>query len=59
MAEKDLAKQLQEIVSYLWDNYLQLMDNVEEIFLMGIGNAYLGIKLLLMNRGKKETQIPH
>ena len=36
---------------YVWDNYLQLYDTAEEIFLMGVGNAYLGIKVLLINRG--------
>jgi histone deacetylase 6 len=35
---------------YIWDNYLQLYDSVEDIFLMGVGNAYLGIKMLLINR---------
>ena len=35
---------------YIWDNYLQLYDT-QEIFLMGVGNAYLGIKVLLINRG--------
>lgn len=39
---------------YIWDNYLQIYDNVEELFLMGIGNAYLGIKVLLINRGKQQ-----
>lgn len=49
--EKILQAQLQELVCYLWDNYIQLYDNATEIFLMGVGNAYLGVKLLLMNRG--------
>lgn len=35
---------------YIWDNYLQLYDGVEDIILMGVGNAYLGIKMLLINR---------
>jgi hypothetical protein len=35
---------------YLWDNYLQLYESAEDIFLMGVGNAYLGIKVLLINR---------
>lgn len=50
--EKILQAQLQELVCYLWDNYLQLYDNATEIFFMGVGNAYLGVKLLLMNRGE-------
>lgn len=36
---------------YLWDNFLQLYA-ADEIFLMGVGNAYVGVKLLLINRGK-------
>jgi histone deacetylase 6 len=35
---------------YIWDNYIQLYDNVEDIFLMGVGNAYLGVKMLLISR---------
>ena len=36
---------------YIWDNYLQLYE-AESIFLMGVGNAYLGVKVLLINRGE-------
>lgn len=42
---------MRELVCYIWDNYLQLYDSVEEIFLMGVGNAYLGVKMLLISRG--------
>ncbi|ROT40241.1 histone deacetylase clr3 [Sodiomyces alkalinus F11] len=52
--EKILQAQLQELVCYLWDNYIQLYDNATDIFLMGVGNAYLGVKLLLMNRDCKD-----
>ncbi|KAL2135854.1 hypothetical protein VTI74DRAFT_6617 [Chaetomium olivicolor] len=48
--ERTLQAQIQELMCYIWDNYLQLYDNVEDIFLMGVGNAYLGIKMLLINR---------
>lgn len=47
--EKSLQQQIQELVCYIWDNYLQLYD-VEELFLLGIGDAYLGVKVLLTNR---------
>jgi hypothetical protein len=47
---------MQELVCYLWDNYLQLIEGEPEIFLMGVGNAYLGVKLLLINRGKYTTK---
>lgn len=49
--ERTLQAQLQELMCYVWDNYLQLYDSAEDIFLMGVGNAYLGIKVLLINRG--------
>ncbi len=48
--ERAIQAQVQELMCYIWDNYLQLYDNVDDIFLMGVGNAYLGIKVLLINR---------
>ncbi|KAI0483989.1 putative histone deacetylase A [Xylariaceae sp. FL0804] len=48
-SEASLQRQIQELVCYIWDNYLQLYD-VEDLFLVGVGNAYLGIKMLLTNR---------
>ena len=51
MGEKALEAQVMELVCYLWDNYIQLYDSIDDIFLMGVGNAYLGVKALLMNRG--------
>ena len=48
--ERTLQAQIQDLVCYIWDNYLQLYDCVEDIFLMGVGNAYLGIKMLLIYR---------
>ncbi|KAI1388429.1 putative histone deacetylase A [Hypoxylon trugodes] len=50
--EKTLQRQIQELVCYIWDNYLQLYD-VEDLFLVGVGNAYVGIKVLLTNRDCK------
>jgi len=49
--ERSLQRHIEELVCYLWDNYLQLVD-AEDLFLVGVGNAYLGIKMLLINRGK-------
>ncbi|KAI0914628.1 histone deacetylase [Ustulina deusta] len=51
--EKILQKQIEELVCYIWDNYLQLYD-AEELFLLGIGDAYLGVKVLLTNRECKD-----
>ncbi|CAJ2510707.1 Uu.00g063320.m01.CDS01 [Anthostomella pinea] len=50
--EKSLQHQIQELVCYVWDNYLQLYD-VEDLFLLGVGNAYLGVKVLLTSRDCK------
>lgn len=49
--EKALQAQIQELMCYLWDNYIQLYDSAQEIFLMGVGDAYLGVKVLLISRG--------
>lgn len=51
MRERALQEQIQQLICYLWDNYLQLHET-NEIFLLGVGNAYLGVKVLLLNRGK-------
>lgn len=36
---------------YLWDNYIQLYGDAE-IFLLGVGNAHVGVKALLTCRGE-------
>ncbi|KYK54228.1 Histone deacetylase superfamily [Drechmeria coniospora] len=51
--EKALQEQIQHLICYLWDNYLQLYE-ADEIFLLGVGNAYLGVKMLLINRDCKD-----
>ncbi|KAH9434458.1 hypothetical protein MCOR02_006462 [Pyricularia oryzae] len=48
--ERELQRQILEITTFIWDNYLQLYDSAEDIFLIGVGAAYLGIKTLLINR---------
>jgi len=51
--EGTMQAQIQELVCYIWDNYLQVLDATEEIFLLGVGAAYLGVKVLLINRDCK------
>lgn len=51
MTEEAMQGQLQELVCYIWDNYLQISDAAQQIFVMGVGQAYLGVKMLLVNRG--------
>ncbi|KAL3963760.1 hypothetical protein ACCO45_000764 [Purpureocillium lilacinum] len=50
--EKVLQDQIQQLMCYLWDNFIGLYD-ADEIFLLGVGNAYLGVKVLLINRDCK------
>lgn len=53
--EQEIQEQILSLVCYLWDNFLQLYDT-NEIFLIGAGNAYLGVKVLLINRGKEKKK---
>jgi histone deacetylase 6 len=39
-----------ELLCYLWDNYFEINPS-SSITLMGVGDAYLGIKELLISRG--------
>lgn len=50
-AENALANQTKELLSYLWENYFELLGNVS-ITLVGVGDANLGIKQLLTFKGK-------
>lgn len=54
-SEKELQEQIKSLVGYLWDNYIQLF-KTKEIVLMGVGNAYLGVKVLLVSRGKSHSR---
>ncbi|KAJ2901335.1 hypothetical protein MKZ38_001947 [Zalerion maritima] len=45
-----LQANIRDLMIYLWDNFIQIMP-AREIFLMGVGDAYLGVKVLLINRG--------
>ena len=48
--EAHLLRQTKELVCYIWDNYLELNETAS-ITLMGVGDAYIGIKQLLTSRG--------
>ncbi|CAD6451949.1 7497f604-a3dc-42be-a176-7ed16bdd1e0e-CDS [Sclerotinia trifoliorum] len=45
----ELESQIQDLVGYIWDNFIQLYDS-DNIILMGVGDSYLGIKQLLTTR---------
>lgn len=51
MEDGRLQAEVKELMCYLWDNYLQLYD-ADEVFIVGVGYAYLGIKMLLLNRSE-------
>lgn len=51
--EEMMQSQIQELICYIWDNYLQISEASPEIFLLGVGNAYLGVKVLLVHRDCK------
>lgn len=53
-----MQSQIQELVCYIWDNYLQISESAQQIFLLGVGNAYLGVKVLLVNRGMYSVFLP-
>ena len=55
-SEQDIQAQFQELLSYLWDNHLQINPNAP-IILLGVGDAYLGIRQLLTSRGKFSTPL--
>lgn len=45
----DAQKQTEELCIYLWDNYLDVSE-AKNIFLIGVGDAVLGLINLLVNR---------
>lgn len=49
--EAELQEQTKELVCYLWDNYLEVAETYD-VVLMGVGDSYLGVKMLLTNRGQ-------
>jgi len=49
----ELERQIASLMEWLWDNYIELYD-ADHIFLVGVGNAYLGVKMLLINRPCRE-----
>lgn len=53
MSEEAMQGQIQELVCYIWDNYLQISDAAQQIVVLGIGQAYVGVKMLLVNRDCK------
>lgn len=45
------AKQIKDLLCYLWDNYFELNPDAS-LTLLGVGDAYFGIKQLLVSRRK-------
>jgi hypothetical protein len=53
-----IESQTKELLCYLWDNYLEGYAS-NSIVVMGVGDAYIGAKQLLLNRGKSLPPYPH
>jgi len=56
VSETELGDQMQELMCYLWDNYLELSPS-SHIVLMGVGNSYLGVKQLLVTRDQVRHRV--
>ena len=54
IAERAHEARTQELICYLWDNYIQIATDAP-IFLLGVGNAHVGVKALLTGRGEFTT----
>ncbi|KAG0648163.1 Cryptic loci regulator [Hyphodiscus hymeniophilus] len=52
LTEVELQNQTKDLLCYLWDNYLEGFES-QGIVLMGVGDAYLGVKQLLTFRDCK------
>lgn len=50
--DNDIQERTKELLCYLWDNYFEINPN-SSITLIGVGDAYLGIKQLLISRDAK------
>ncbi len=50
MTENTVQIQTKELLCYLWDNYFELNSECS-LTLMGVGDAYLGVKQILTSRG--------
>lgn len=57
LSDQDLEAKLNYLMSYMWDNYLQLHDDDVDLFFVGVGRAHLGIRALLLNRGGSKIYI--
>ncbi|KAK1458977.1 histone deacetylase [Colletotrichum melonis] len=51
--EIELLGELQELANYLWDNYIQLYEEADDILLLGVGRSYSGVRALLTGRDCK------
>ncbi|CZR53652.1 related to histone deacetylase A [Phialocephala subalpina] len=55
--ESVLANQTKELLCYVWDNWLETIAGAS-VTLVGVGDAYLGIKQLLTSRDTARAKIP-
>ncbi|KAH7413432.1 hypothetical protein BKA64DRAFT_568107 [Cadophora sp. MPI-SDFR-AT-0126] len=50
------AKQIKDLLCYLWDNYFELNPDAS-LTLLGVGDAYFGIKQLLVSRPATTSKV--
>ena len=51
-----MQEQTKDLLCYLWDNYIEINTGAS-LTLMGVGDAYLGIKQLLTSRGTSSPSL--
>jgi hypothetical protein len=52
---EEAQKQAEKLTGYLWENYIEPSE-AENLFFMGVGNAFHGIVRLLCDKGKQPRQ---
>ena len=47
-------REAEKLATYLWENYIEPYDH-EQVFLIGIGNAFHGVVKLLTDKGLHQS----
>lgn len=55
---EEAEKQAEKLATYLWENYMEPSD-AEQLFFMGVGNAFQGIVKLLSDKGKPLSHLQY
>jgi histone deacetylase 6 len=52
---EEAQRQAEKLAGYLWENYIEPSE-AENLYFMGVGNAFHGIVKLLCDRGEHHLQ---